>query len=188
VVKKVVRAGAEPVSQTYISFTGPFQHSPAEQYRLAALAEVLRNRLHDKLREALSGTYGVSVNAGGGRDEPATYSAIIRFGSAPERAEELSNAVLAEIRLMQEEGPPAVDVTKVQEAQRRGSELNLKQNAFWLSNLSTAYQYGDDPADILKQQQLFETLTPEIVRDAARRYLRLDNYVHITLQPQPPRT
>ena len=185
VIKKVVRAGSEAQSQTYMSFTGPFQYSAEQRYLLASMGEVLQNRLIEKLREALGGTYSASVSATGGREAPATYSATIRFGSAPERAEELANAVLAEIRALQNEGPTAAEVEKVREAQRRSRELNLKQNAFWLGNLNSAYQFGDDPKDILKQDQLFNALTAAAVRDVARRYLRLDNYVHITLLPVP---
>jgi zinc protease len=68
VITKVVRAGTEPQSQTYISFTGPFEYSHAERHLLASMGEVLENRLLEKLREALGGTYSVSVSAGGARD------------------------------------------------------------------------------------------------------------------------
>ncbi|MBR9991241.1 MAG: insulinase family protein [Gemmatimonadetes bacterium] len=186
VVRKTVRAGAEEQSQTYISFTGPFDYSASERHLLMSMGEVLQNRLLEELREALGGTYSVNVSAGGGRDEPATYSATIVFGSAPERAEELADAVMAQITAMQDEGPTAAEVDKVREAQRRSRELVLKQNAYWLGSMAAAYEHGDDPRDILKQHELTEALTPSAIREVARRYLRMDNYVHITLLPAAP--
>src|SRR5690606_29526685 len=114
---------------------------------LASMGEVLENRLLEKLREALGGTYSVSVSAGGGREEPATYNTTIRFGSAPDRAGELTAAVMAEIAALQSEGPTAGEVDEVREAQRRQRELSLKQNAFWLGSMSNAYQFGDDPRE-----------------------------------------
>lgn len=186
VIRKVVRAGTEPQSQTFISFTGPFEYSEAERHLLGSMGEVLENRLREKLREALGGTYSVNVSAGGGRDEPATYSATISFGSAPDRAGELTEAVMAEITALQTDGPTAADVEQVREAQRRGRELALKQNAFWLGSITTAYQYGDDPREILRQHEMTEALTPAAIRDTARRYLRMDNYVHVTLLPVAP--
>jgi zinc protease len=183
VVRKTVRAGTEPVSQTFMAFTGDFEYDADERYLLASFGEVLQNRLLDRLREALGGTYSVGASASGGRDAPATYRVTVNFGSAPERAAELADAVLAEIRLLQSDGPTAAEVEKVREAQRRTRELSLKQNAVWMGHLSAAYQYGDDPRDILKQHERIELLTPEAVRDVARRYLRADNFVHITLLP-----
>lgn len=186
VIRKVVHAGSEPQSQTYLSFTGPFEYSASERHLLVSMAEVLENRLLEELREALGGTYSVNVSATGGRVEPATYSATIRFGSAPDRAGELTQAVLAEIEALRTEGPTADEVDEVREAQRRSRELALEQNGFWLSTISSAYEYGDDPRDILKQHQLTEALTPEAIRGIAARYLRVDNYVHVTLLPAGP--
>jgi zinc protease len=183
VINKVVRAGSEPQSQTYISFTGPFDYSQSERHLLSSMAEVIENRLLEKLREALGGTYSVNVSAGGGRDEPATYNATIRFGSSPDRVEELTDAVMAEIHAIQNEGPTAAEVEKVREAQRRSRELSLKQNAFWIGNISAAYEYGDDPRSILSQHELTEALTAQAIQDIARRYLRMDNYVRVTLMP-----
>ncbi|HSJ08989.1 MAG TPA: insulinase family protein, partial [Longimicrobiales bacterium] len=188
VVNKVVRAGAEPQSQTFMSFTGPFQFDKGERYLLTSLGDLLENRLLEKLRESLGGTYSVNVSAGAGRDEPATYTATISFGSAPDRADELAATVLEEIRALQAEGPTAAEVDKIREAQRRARELSLKQNNFWISSISSAYQYGDDPRDILTEDQRFDTLTAEAIRATAQKYLRLDNYVHITLLPATPRS
>ncbi|MGH7465023.1 MAG: M16 family metallopeptidase, partial [Longimicrobiales bacterium] len=42
VVRKIVRAGAEPQSQTYISFTGPFEYSVEERHLLSSMGEVLQ--------------------------------------------------------------------------------------------------------------------------------------------------
>jgi zinc protease len=187
VVRKVVHTGAEPQSQTFLSFTGPFEFDPEERYLLSSMGEVLQNRLLDKLRESLGGTYSVGASAGAGREPPATYSVTINFGSAPERADELVDAVMEEIRTLQTRGPTAADVEKVVEAQRRARELNLKRNPYWLSNLSAAYQFGDDPREILTRHERFELLTPDAVRTMAQRYLRFDNYVHITRLPALPR-
>jgi zinc protease len=187
VIKKVVRAGTEPQSQTMISFTSPFQYNQNERYLLSSMGEILQNRLLEKLRESLGGTYSVSAVASGGREAPATAGATISFGSAPERAEELTKAVMSEIAALQSQGPSAAEVDKVREAQRRAHELAVKQNGFWLGNLGSAYQYGDDPRDILKQEDRLKLLTPEAIREIARKYLRMDNFVQVTLLPVPPK-
>ena len=183
VIEKTVRKGSEPQSQSYIAFTGPFEYSAVNRYVLQSMGEILQNRLTDKLREKLGGTYSVGASASGARDEPRTYTATIRFGSAPDRADELAKAVMAELELLKTEGPTAADINKVQEAQRRVRELGLKQNSFWSGQLSQAYTYGDDPRDVLKYDELMKSLTIDAVKAAAQKTFRMDNYVRITLLP-----
>lgn len=183
IVEKTVRRGVEPQSQTFMAFTGPYQYSSTNEYLLSSLSEILTNRLTDKLREKLGGTYGVGARVSGSRDEPHLFTATVSFGSAPERAGELTRAVFAEIQSLSDSGPSAAELVKVKEAQLRARETALKTNFFWTSQLGSAYQYGDDPRDVLKYQKLVEGLTAAAIRDAARRYLKGNSYVHVTLLP-----
>ena len=184
VVTRVVRRGVEPQSQTFLSFTGPFQYSRSNQYVLSSLGELLRMRLTDRLREALGGTYSVNAGAGGSQDEPQRYSVTVQFGSSPERSEELARTVLAEIRSISDSGPSPAELERVKETQLRTRQTALRQNPFWLGQLTAAYEYGDDPRDVLTYDTLVNGLTAEAIRDAARRYCRMDNYVHVTLLPE----
>jgi cysteinyl-tRNA synthetase len=92
-VEKVVRSGIEPQSRTHITFTGPFDFTAENRLRVRALAGVLETRLRERLREDLGGTYSVSVNGGYDDVPEARYTFQIRFGSDPERADELREAV-----------------------------------------------------------------------------------------------
>jgi zinc protease len=187
VIEKTVRRGVEPQSQTALTFSAPYTYSAENAYLLTAMREVMTNRLTDKIREALGGTYGVNVSASGNRDEAKTAVIAVNFGSAPDRADELTKAIFDDIRELQEKGPTPADIEKVQEAQRRARELALRQNNFWAGTLSSSYQYGDDPRDVLKYDQLVAGLTPAKIRDAARAYLKTDNYVRVTLLPEAKR-
>lgn len=184
VVEKTVRRGVEPQSQTFMAFTGPYQYSETNGYLMSTLGEILSNRLIDKLREKLGGTYSVGARISGSRDEPQMYTALVQFGSAPERSDELTKAVFAEIKDLIDNGPTAAEVEKVKEAQLRARETNVKTNFFWTSSLSTAYQYGEDPRNILGYNKLVAGLNAAALRDAARRYLKGENYVHVTLLPE----
>ena len=183
-IDQTVRRGVEPQSQTFMAFTGPYQYSRENEYLLSSLSEILGNRLTEKLREKLGGTYGVSARVGGSREEPHIFTATVSFGSAPERAEELTKAVLAEIQTLIDLGPSPAEIEKVKEAQLRARETALKTNMFWTSQLNTAYQYGDDPRDILAYQKMVAGLTTAAIRNAARRYLKGDSYIHVTLLPE----
>ena len=45
---------------------------------------------------------------------------------------------------------------------------------------------GIDPRDLLTYPRLVDSLTSTMVRDAARTYLRDDNYVQVSLFPETP--
>jgi zinc protease len=187
VVERTVRRGVEPKAQTRLVFTGPFTQSRENRFALLALQEVLDLRLRDRLREALGGTYGVSVSAGSARVPRPEYTATIAFGSAPDRVEELVRAVFAEIDSLKARGATADEITKVKETQLRERETSLKQNGFWLGQLASRAEYGEDYGEILTYPQLLNTLTPQLVRDAARAYLNAGNYARFTLLPEGAR-
>jgi zinc protease len=186
VVRKVVHKGLEQKGRTQLVFTGPFQDSRAERYALRALGDALEIRLREVLREDLGGVYGVGVGASSSIAPDTTYSVSIGFGADPARIDELVDSTFTVLRAFQSAGPSDSIVHKVQEAQIRERETSLKQNGYWLGQLVAAQRWGSDPRNILTYDQLIDGLTGATIRDAARRYLRLDNYVQVTLVPESP--
>ncbi|MGD8866403.1 MAG: insulinase family protein [Gemmatimonadales bacterium] len=184
VIQKDVYRGIEPKSQTQIMFTGPFEWTRENRYAMASLASVLRIRLREVLREDMGGTYGVGVSGMPSRDPQPEYQFTITFGTAPERLDELTEAVFVQIDSLQRFGPTQEDIDKVKETQRRQREVNLRENDYWLGQLVAADRYGLDPRDILTYEQMVEALDIETVQQAAREYLRTDNYVQVSLYPE----
>jgi len=185
VVQKDVRRGTEPKAQTQLVFGGPLEWSRENRYALSSLQEVLTIRLREVLREALSGTYGVQVNAGAQREPAPRYDIGIRFTSAPERAESLRQAVFVQIDSLKRTGATDDEVAKVREIQRRGEETDLKRNEYWLDALVRSEREGEDPRTLLQRQALRATLSSNLIREAARRFLNEGSYVQVRLLPEP---
>ncbi|MFC1529212.1 M16 family metallopeptidase, partial [Gemmatimonadota bacterium] len=184
VISKTVRKGLEQKSQTAILFTGRYEYSRQNMYAFRALTGVLDIILRERLREDLGGTYGVSVNYSASRIPDQEYAVTISFGTDPERLEELSEVVFDEVRKLRTDGPTVEYIDKVRESQRSDREENLKQNSYWLGQLGAYYRQDSDPREILTYEMLIDSLTPELVREAARRYLNLENYIQISLLPE----
>ncbi len=183
VVRKIVYRGIEPRSQTQIVFTGPFEWTRENRHLLRSLANVLRIRLREVLREDLGGTYGVGVSGTGSLEPVPSYTFTVSFGTAPERLGELIDAFFSEIEKLKREGPTQQDIDKVIEMQRRQHETDLRENGYWLSQLISADRYGVDPRNIVTYPQVIDSLTAEAVSAAARLYLNTDNYVQVELYP-----
>ncbi len=184
VLEKTVYKGIEPKSQTQIVFTGPFEWTRQNRYTLGAMRNVLRIRLREVLREDMGGTYGVSVFGGSRRDPRPDYTFRVGFGADPERLEELVAQVFVQIDSLKKSGPTEEELAKVKETQRRTHETDLRNNDFWLGQLIGSERYGIDPRRLLTYEELVDGLTGEMVREAAVRYLRTDNYVRVSLYPE----
>ena len=183
VIEKFVYKGLEPQSRTQIIFSGEAEYSRQEANAISAMADILDIRLREVLREDLGGTYGVGVGGSLSYRPDEEYRVTISFGSAPERAEELSTAVFEEIERLRAEGPDAETVDKVRETQRRTKETNLRENRYWLGQLAAFERAGRDLNEIPSYDAI-EGWTAEQVRQAAIRYLRTDQYARFVLLPE----
>jgi len=72
----------------------------------------------------------------------------------------------------------------VKEAALRSRETALKQNGYWLSQITTFDQSGWSLAEIPNGEKLISSLTVQDLQRAAVKYLRTDNYVRVSLYPE----
>jgi zinc protease len=186
IVERRVEKGLEPKSQSELIFTGPMTYNQEQRIALRAVAAVLQTRLREVLREDLGGTYSVSASAGYTKIPRQEYSFTIDFGSSPDRADELMKRVFAEIETFKKDGPTDKQVADAKEAFIRDQEVNLKSNAYLVSQLTGKYQHGEE-AEIGYLWELaswYNKLTPAGIRDSARLYLNTDRYVKVVLVPE----
>jgi zinc protease len=184
VVRRTVRRGLEPKARTQLVFHGPMRFDRDELHSLSSLAEVLQIRLREVLREDLGGTYGVGVNASGMRDPRPEFRLAIGFGAAPERLDELTRVVFAELEALRRDGPREADLARVREIQFRTRETQLRENNFWISQILAFDRYGWDLAEIPHVARRAERLTAPMIQEAARRYLDTTRYVQVSLFPE----
>ena len=184
VVKVEVEKGLEPKARVQIFFSGDADWSRENRHQLRSLAQVLRMRLREILREDLGATYGTSVGGNISWRPLERYSFTISFGCDPQEADALVEVVFAEIARVKSEGVEQSYVDKVQEIQRRRRETSLKENGFWLGALEAYYQHDLDPRLLLEHDRLVGGITPESVQETAKRYLNTERYVLGILKPE----
>ena len=184
VVERVVRKGVEPRSRTQIVFSGPLEYSRSERAIVRGLGSVLEIRLRELLREALGGTYDVSVFGSATRVPREEYSFSIGFSSAPDRADELVRTVFAAIDTLRTSGPADRDVQKVVEAEARSRETALRQNGYWLGQIVAIAQTGDAPEVVVDPRGDGAVITRAALHKMAKRILDPANYIRVTLLPE----
>ena len=181
--ERVVRSGSEPRSTTALAFAGEMEWSPRETVTLAALGEILGIRLRERVREALGGTYYISVNADARKLPDPEYEISIVFGSDPHRAEELFEEVLVVLAWLRAGGEQRY-LDAARELLRTAREEQVRDNGFWLREIEIALQQGEPLAEIDRFDERLEALTLEQVAAAARRYLPAGRYIRVVLMPE----
>ncbi len=184
VVEVEVEKGVEPKADVVLHFSGEERWSRENLHALDTLGDALSIRLREALREDRGATYGVSVDPSLEARPRERYDFGIEFGCAPANVPSLVDGVFSEIRTLRKKGVPPAVVAKIQETQRRARETAVKENEFWLRALKTYSTLGLDPRRILDYDRLVASISPETIRDAARRYLQLDRYVLGVLHPE----
>jgi len=184
IVEKRVDKGIEPKSETAIVFSGPFDYTQENRIAIRAMIEVLETRLTETLREDLGGTYNVTISPDLSKIPRGEYGVEIAFGSSPERPAELIKRVFSEIDALKTSGPTEKQVADVRETMLREYEESSKGNEFWLGNLATRYEYGEDVSSLFVLPDYYRKLTPADIQAAAKKYLDPANHVTVTLYPE----
>ena len=184
VVEQQVKRGIEPKSQVSIVFTGSFQNDEAHRVAIRAMAETLSGNLHTTLREALGGTYGVSVEPHFTKRPTEEYRLTVNFGCDPARTESLVKAAFRVIEQFKTIGPAAEQVAATKAALVRDFETNSQRNDYLLNRMLFKYEYGEDINEVFTMRSFYDQLTAPMLRDAARAYLNTNRYVEVTLLPE----
>jgi zinc protease len=186
VIEKEVFKGMEPKSRVNITFADEFNWDLDTRYKLTTMADVLRIKLREVLREDKGGTYGVGVSANGQRYPDEEYKISISFGCSPDRVDELVSTAFSLIDSMKSHKVEPIYIAKVKELQRRERETNLKENGFWLRTLNYYYLYKIGLDEINKFPERIEQLKAEDVLNTAKKFFNENNYVKVELFPEQP--
>lgn len=175
--KKVVNKGADPKSNVTILYYGDTQYTPKEALAMQALGEILTIKLVEELRENESGVYGVNARGGMEKMPYGSYYFNISFPCGPENAEKLTESALREVQKIVDNGPQEKDLAKFKEGELLDYKKNMKENRYWLNNLSESYNNSTSPENILKVEEKVNALTAKDIQEVAKKYLTKDKVI-----------
>ncbi len=181
-ISKTVYRGVDPKATVQLVYSGDLVWSPENTTQIDALAEVLEIKLIEKLREEESGVYGVSASGSYAKYPVPRYTFRIGFGCAPDNVEKLIARTREIIDNLKQQGALPGDIAKFKAETRRETELQLKDNQFWLGYLQNQYYNNDNPTEILREAELLKKVTPESTKEAATTYFG-NNMIRLVLMP-----
>lgn len=183
-VEKVVRKGKEAKAQVQMSYYGDYAYSEKENMNFDALESILSITLLERLREDESGVYGTGARGSSSKYPKGRYSFSIGFGTSVDKYESLINSAIDEVNKIKANGPKQTDLDKFVIEQKRQLELQLKENGFWMGQISNAYQNNEDPTYILRYLDELNKVSVQSVKEVAEKYLKSDRLFKFILLPE----
>ncbi len=181
--EKIVRKGQEEKANVMLTYYGDYTYSEIENLNMNALERVLSIKLIERLREEESGVYGTGARSSTSKEPKNRYSFTVSFGTGVDRYESLIASALDEINKVKQNGPLASDLEKFKIEQKRQLELSLKENKFWMGQISGAYQREEDPTYINRYLEDLEKVSAESIKEVANKYLKEEKLFKFILLP-----
>ncbi|WP_378176569.1 M16 family metallopeptidase [Aquimarina sp. SS2-1] len=185
--EKIIYKGKDPKSAVNIIWRGETPYDKNEALQLQALGEILTIKLVEKLREEEGGVYGVGARGNMYKIGPSGgysgYRFAISFPCGPENVKKLTEAALAEVKMIINQGPSEKDLNKIKESRLLDYKEKSKQNSFWLGNLQNA-DYNQIPLEGGERYaEAVKNLTKEDIQKVAKKYVDT-GYILGVLMPE----
>lgn len=184
IVKEEILKGTDPKSNVSIQFHGIYKYDRNTNQLLRSLTDAMNILLVEKIREEMSGVYGINAKPTTNKEPYEHYSISISFPCKPENADTISDLTFEIIRKIQNNGIDDATLSKVLESQKRDMEVKIKQNGYWLGALKYYYQYGYNPKEIIIYEDRINYVTTDRIRETAQKFLNFNNYVYLKLLPE----
>lgn len=184
VVKKVVNKGTEDKSFIRMFWNGEAPYSEAELLKIQALTDILNIKIIESLREDLGGIYSGGMYGNLSKNPYNNYSLGVSLPCGPENVDKLIKATHAEIEKIKANGPTAGDMEKIKETWKQQYQVNMKDNSFWAKQLLASVETGSTGGELVSYEKRVAALTANDVKDAAKKYLDMKNYVEVVLNPE----
>ena len=181
--QKEVHKGIDFKSQVITILDGKIRYSSKELLYLDALSYFLNQRLMEVIREQLGGTYTISAYPSTTPIPVPQYLLNIIYSCSPLRVEELMAAVNAEIENLKKEIPQEY-LDQFKAIQLNEYNKSLKNNAWYLSQLTDCAFYGGRFKIDSSFPQNLEKLTVETLRKKGAKYFDTKNMLTVILYPE----
>ena len=186
-IEKDMKKGEAPKSFIDMTFHGSFDNTPKNRYIFNSMVQIMRIKMRESMREDKGGVYGVRVSGNVDNIPEDKYSINISFNSDPANTKDLIDTAMKDIAKAKEIGAEQKDIDKVKETQKQSRIKDLKENRFWINQLTESYRRGTDPTKLTVEDlvKASEGLTAEEIKKAASQYFNMDNFIKIVMEPEP---
>ncbi len=175
--------GSDPKSLVYTILHGDVEQTLKNEIYLQSLAYVLTDSLLDQIRETKRWTYSISANSKFSDVFKNQYSVGIFYSSAPDKVDSVNMAIIRIVGNLKKYDIPETEVQSTIEKLKREHEKNMRDNGYWLNELTTMQQKGTNPEFITDFDKIILEIDKGKIMEYAKKFLH-ENYISVILKPE----
>lgn len=169
-------------ASNYVLYNGKMDYTLENRVAMGMIADILRMRYTDSLREQEGGTYGVSTRGSVASKPVQTATLQMSFDTDPKLQEKMIALIHSEVDSICKNGPKASDFQKVKENLSNNFQANQQENRWWLNTLVAYYKDGDDMTK--DYMRVVEGMTPEKLQKVLNQLVEQKNVIEVVMKPQ----
>ena len=160
--------------------------TPETRIAIIALSDALEITLLEEVREKNGDAYTPSVGVWSQSLPTAQVSWKFSIGCDPDKIQKVEKDCIDILKQYQKKGPDTKTLTKVKEQMIVNFGTQRQNNSYWLGALSNEYYYNESRDYLAHYEDIVRSITAEQLRDLAKKYINLKNYVSVSLRPENP--
>lgn len=183
-IAKKVYNGKVQKSSVMLVYSGPFDYSYNNVFKMNAIVDALKISITQRLRDQEGGTYTPNVQMTMTKYLKSRFSLTISFDCAPENVDKLIASAQDELNKMRKSGPSVENLQKYKAVSQSGLQTGSTNNGFWLDYLASRTINKEPLTQFFDYETAINNLTVQSIQQAAATYIHDENYVKLVLMPE----
>lgn len=161
--------------------------TPRTRIAIQELSEALGITVTQIIREKNGDAYSPSAGFDYEISPVGQVSWQFYIGCDPEKAAKIEGDCIEILRNYTKKGCDQETLNKVQEQMLVNRGKSKQNNNFWMGQIQGSYRYNENrDYQVNDYERIVRSVTTKDIRNIAKRYVNLNNYVVVTLRPENP--
>jgi zinc protease len=179
----IAKKGSEQKSIVLMQINHDFDYNQKDRVAIKLLGKVLSISLIDSIREAHSWVYSIGAYPNYDKYPTASTSMSVYFPSSPENIENATKGTFIVFNDVINNGVDDIKFNKAKQQLLKEFETKLRENKYWLNTIQSYYFDQTPLAEFDNYKKIIESISKKEIQKAAKKYLKDDNYIRISLIP-----
>lgn len=165
-----------------ILYSGAMPYTIGNSLNVSTIGSILNIRYMESIREKEGGSYGVGVRGSAVRIPVEKAIITMQFDTDPEKQAKLMDIIHQEVNEIIKNGPKSEDLQKVKENLLKQHAQNIETNGWWMSAVSSFYQYGIN--NLSDYKTAVEGLTEKSIQKTLADIVNQGNTIEVVMMPE----
>ncbi len=175
--------GTAPKSLVYTIFPGETKRNLKNEIYLKAISYVMTDSLLDQIREKKQWTYSIMTNSNFRGMDDNHYLIGTFYSCAPDKVNIVNKYIYRIAHNFAKIKIPNAEMKKTIEKLKRDHQVKMRDNKYWLSQLTEMNYNNSKPDFITKYDQIVSSLNKKTIMKSAKKFIP-DYYISVILKPQ----